>query len=283
MGVEGKKVLVTGATRGLGREIALTLAREGAILYLTGRDSKALEEIRRECASVGKDAFAGTCDLSEPDRPEDMVKDAVGALKGLDGLVLNAGTLGPNAEIEDADIEDWEWAIRTNLLGPVRVVRAAIPALVESKGKIVFISGGGATSPMPGVSAYAASKAGLIRFQETIAEELKGRGVEVNAVAPGPLKTKMMDELLAKGSKTIGEKTHSMLTEKMKQGGTPLEKGAKLTAFFLSEASRGITGKLVSAVWDPWEGLADHKDDLARSDAYTLRRITPKDRGLSWG
>ena len=122
-------------------------------------------------------------------------------------------------------------------------------------GKIVQLSGGGATGPLPGLSAYAASKAAVVRFAETLAEELREQRVDVNAIAPGPLNTRMLDEVLRAGPECVGEAFYEKALEQQRSGGIPLREGAKLAVFLGSLASDGITGKLLSAVWDPWSEL----------------------------
>jgi len=144
------------------------------------------------------------------------------------------------------------------------------------------LSGGGATNPLPRVSAYAASKAAIVRFAETLALEVREDGIDVNSIAPGALNTRMMRELLDAGPSLVGEAFFARMSKIADEGGTPLDRGAALAVFLASGQSDGITGKLLSAVWDPWEELPRFQDDLARTDVYTLRRIVPADRGLPW-
>jgi 3-oxoacyl-[acyl-carrier protein] reductase len=150
-------------------------------------------------------------------------------------------------------------------------------------GKIVNLSGGGATAPLPRLSAYAASKAAVVRFTETLAEELRGTRIDVNAVAPGALNTRLLDEVLAAGADKVGKSFYERALKQKAEGGAPLDKGAALCAFLLSDESAGISGRLLSAIWDPWSELPARRAELAESDIYTLRRIVPKDRGRDWG
>jgi NAD(P)-dependent dehydrogenase (short-subunit alcohol dehydrogenase family) len=171
-----------------------------------------------------------------------------------------------------------------NLFGSVLCARAVLPHFREhGYGKIIQLSGGGATSPLPRLSAYAASKAAVVRFAETLAEELRGTGIDVNAIAPGALNTRLLQEVLDAGPEHVGASFYERALEQRASGGTPLEQAARLAVFLGSEASDGITGKLISAPWDPWEELPAHADDLGSTDVYTLRRIVPADRDLSWG
>jgi NAD(P)-dependent dehydrogenase (short-subunit alcohol dehydrogenase family) len=115
-----------------------------------------------------------------------------------------------------------------------------------------------------------------------LAEELKPFHVDVNAIAPGALATRLVDEVLAAGPEKVGAAFFEKNKQWKKKGATPLELGAKLAVYLASAESDGITGKLISAQWDPWERLHEFKTDL-NSDIYALRRIVPKDRGKTWG
>jgi 3-oxoacyl-[acyl-carrier protein] reductase len=106
--------------------------------------------------------------------------------------------------------------------------------------------------------------------------------IDVNAVAPGPLNTRLMTSLLDAGPEKIGADFFNKMKEISHKGGTPLTKGAELCVWLGAPASDGITGKLISAIWDPWQNLQNFRDDLDGKDIYTLRRIVPQDRGLNW-
>jgi NAD(P)-dependent dehydrogenase (short-subunit alcohol dehydrogenase family) len=185
--------------------------------------------------------------------------------------------------VADTDWSAWVRTIEINLLGSVLVARAVAPHLARrGYGKILQLSGGGATRPLPRLSAYAASKAAVVRFAETLASELRDRGVDVNSIAPGALNTRMLDDMLAAGPERLGEAVYTRALEQQRSGGAPPRCAAELAVFLGSAASDGITGKLLSALWDPWRELPEHCADLD-SDVYTIRRIVPHDRGLDWG
>jgi NAD(P)-dependent dehydrogenase (short-subunit alcohol dehydrogenase family) len=118
---------------------------------------------------------------------------------------------------------------------------------------------------------------------ETLAEEVKADGIYVNSIAPGALNTRLLDEVLEAGPEKVGKSFYERALKQKAEGGAPLERGAELAVFLASAASDGLTGKLISAMWDPWESIPKHMADLLMSDVYTLRRIVPKDRGQSWG
>lgn len=282
----GRAALIAGASQGLGREIALAFARAGASVAICARDASALEETRAAVAEVaGPDrVVAKTCDVSKPDEVDAYVRAAIVAFPHLDILVNSAGIYGPMGAIEDTDWAAWVRAIEIDLFGAVLLCRAVIPHLKQrGAGKIVQLSGGGATSPMPRLTAYAAAKAAVVRFAESLALELAPHAIDVNCIAPGALNTRMLDEVLSAGPDAVGADFYARAVKQKEQGGAGLERGTSLAIFLASSASDGITGRLISAVWDPWEDLPARREELAKSDIYALRRIVPGDRGRTWG
>ena len=215
---------------------------------------------------------------------ERLVELALERFPDLTILVNNAGVYGPKGTLDQIDDwADWVRAIEINLIGSALTARALFGHFVgRGYGKVVQLSGGGATKPMPALSAYAASKAAVVRFAETLAEELRPSRVDVNALAPGALNTRMLDEVIAAGPERVGEDFYESAMEQQRSGGASLRDAAALAVWMASAASDGVTGKLISAVWDPWAELPAHRPDLA-GDVYTLRRILPGDRGMSWG
>jgi NAD(P)-dependent dehydrogenase (short-subunit alcohol dehydrogenase family) len=283
----GRAALITGASQGLGREIAAAYVDAGASLMLCARDAALLDTTAAQLAALaggGQRVLARPCDVSKPDQVSGLVEAALASFPTLDILVNSAGIYGPKGSVEDNDWAAWVQAIEIDLYGAVLLCRALVPHLKRrGYGKIVQLSGGGATTPMPRLSAYAAAKAAVVRFAETLAHELVPHRIDVNCIAPGVLNTRMLDEILAAGPDVVGQEFYERSKQQKESGATPLAKGAALAVYLGSPVSDGITGRLLSAAWDRWSNLAGHKDALARSDIYTLRRIVPKDRGEDWG
>jgi len=201
----------------------------------------------------------------------------------IDILVNNAGVYGPKGVIEDVDWREWARAIDINLYGSILMCRAVLPTFKARKGgKIIQLSGGGATGPLPRLSAYAVSKAAIVRFVETLAEEVRNDGIDVNAIAPGALNTRLLEEIWmpARKGRRIVLRARAQ-AKAVRRHPSPEGRGAGGVPGLV--AKQRITGKLISAAWDPWVFAAEHLDDLASSDIYTLRRILPKDRGKTWG
>ncbi|HYA85843.1 MAG TPA: SDR family oxidoreductase [Nitrospirota bacterium] len=285
--LKGRTALITGANQGLGLAIAHSYVKAGASVMLCARNAEKLMQAREEVAShtgAGQTVLAHATDVSVPVEVEKLVAKTLSVFPHLHILVNNAGIYGPKGCVEDIDWADWTRTIEINLFGSVLMARAVLPHFKRNGyGKIVQVSGGGATSPLPRISAYAASKAGVVRFAETLAEEVRDLHIDVNAIAPGPLNTRLLAEIIQAGPQKVGKDFYDRSINQRESGGAPLEKGAELAVFLGSSASDGITGRLISALWDPWEELPSHMDELRTLDIFTLRRIVPKDRGLQWG
>jgi len=285
--LKDRVAVITGANQGLGLEIARHYLAAGAKVVLCARDG---EKLKSACASLRESEqkeqrfVSATADVSREEDVHRVVALALASFGRVDILVNNAGVYGPKGVIEEVDWQEWVRAIEINLMGSVLMCRVLLPHFKERRrGKIIQLSGGGATNPLPRISAYAVSKAAIVRFAETLAEEVREHGIDVNAIAPGALNTRMLEEVLAAGPDKVGQAFYERALKQKENGGTPLDRGAALAVFLGSSLSDGITGKLIAAMWDPWESLSAHRRDLDKTDVYTLRRIVPKDRGMDWG
>jgi 3-oxoacyl-[acyl-carrier protein] reductase len=282
----GRKAAISGANQGLGLAVAEAFVRAGADVLIGARDLAKLrsaQERLQGLASGAQQVLAQGLDVADEASASAFMGRAAEAWGRLDVLVNNAGVHGPKGALDQLDGAAWEQAVAVNLFGAVRLCRLGLPLLrLGAAARIINVSGGGATAPMPGLSAYAASKAGLVRFTETLAEELRGAGIAVNALAPGAMNTRLLDDVLEAGPGKVGQAYYDKALKQKAEGGTPPEKGAALAVYLASRQSDGITGKLISAVWDPWQGLEGRRAQLDGSDIYTLRRIVPKDRGLDF-
>jgi 3-oxoacyl-[acyl-carrier protein] reductase len=285
MKLKGVNALITGGSQGLGKVIAEHYLHEGANVVLCARNEKELNATRNELGSrfSAQKVLSKPCDVSNETQVNDLVAFALRELGSIDTLVLNAGIYGPMGPTESVDLNEWRRAIDINLFGVLLPSRAVIPHFKKAgRGKIIVLSGGGATNPLPNISAYAASKAAVVRLMETLAEELKPHHVDVNAIAPGALNTRFVDDVLAAGPEKVGAAFFEKNKQWKEKGATPLDLGAGLAVYLASAESNGITGRLISAQWDPWAKLHEHRDELAKSDIYCLRRIVPEDRGKKW-
>lgn len=287
MKLAGRNAIITGANRGFGFEIAKKFIEEGASVVICGRDAgqveRAVDALRKQ--SLPQQTITGLpLDVSKEENVRSMIDTSLEKLGRIDIVVNNAGVYGPKGLIENISSEEWVDAIHINLLSVFFMCKGIIPHMKKNNsGKIINLSGGGATAPLPRISAYAASKAAVVRLTETLAEECREYAIDINAVAPGALNTRLLEEILEAGPESVGKAFYEKALKQKASGGTPLHLGAELCVYLASPESNGITGKLISAPWDPWQNLAQYRDDLRNSDIYTLRRIVEKDRGKNWG
>ena len=274
--LKDRVAIIAGAGRGIGRAIAAAFAREGARLFLAARTRSQLEETADRCREVGGTAFPVVTDISSWNQVQRLVATAIEDAAHLDILVNSAGVYGPIGPTAGIDPVAWARAIETNLFGPLYLCRAVMPHLMERRqGKIILLGGGGATAPLPNFSSYAASKAAVARLADTLAEELKDYNVQVNAIAPGLVDTRLQDKVLAAGSRA------GALYHKIKEardsgaGAVSPEVAAGLAVFLASPASGRLTGKLIAAPHDPWREWAGKADEVNATPLYTIRRLDP--------
>ncbi|MEL3972387.1 3-oxoacyl-[acyl-carrier-protein] reductase [Rossellomorea oryzaecorticis] len=237
MNVNGKVALVTGASRGIGREIALELAREGAnvVVNYSGSEARA-NEVVDEIKSMGREAVAIQCNVADSDSVQSMVKETISQFGALDILVNNAGITKDNLLMRMKENE-WDDVININLKGVFLCTKAVTRQMMKQRsGRIINISSIVAVSGNPGQANYVAAKSGVIGLTKTAARELAPRGITVNAIAPGFISTDMTDQL-----------PEDVRNEMLKQ--IPLNRFgdpkdiAKVVSFMASESSSYMTGQ----------------------------------------
>ena len=271
----GKRALVTGGGRGIGRAIACRLSQDGADVAIIGRTASALLETVQRLPGSGR-SWQAAADVSDPRQVDGALSELLRGWGGVDVLVNNAGVQGPVGPLHQVPVDAWLRTLQVNLGGCYLCTRQVLPGMLERGwGRIINLSGGGAVSPRPRYSAYSASKAAVVRLTETLAAELTGTGVCVNAVAPGAVNTRMLAETLAAGE-AAGARALQEAQQQQRTGGVDPEVPARLVAFLASPRSEGLTGRLLSAVWDPWEDL--DVEAVMAGEAYTVRRLVPQDR-----
>lgn len=237
MKLQGKAVLVTGASRGIGREIALELARQGANVAVNYSGSEArAQEVVAEIQALGCEAFAVQCDVANSESVTEMVKSAIERFGKLDILVNNAGITRDNLLMRMKD-DEWDSVINTNLKGVFLCTKAVTRQMMKQRsGRIINIASIVGVSGNAGQANYVAAKAGVIGLTKTAAKELASRGITVNAVAPGFITTDMTDKLTE-------EVKEAMLSQiPLARFGEPGDI-AKVVTFLASEDSRYMTGQ----------------------------------------
>ncbi len=285
--LKGKTALITGASSGLGFKISEEFIKQGANLILCSRSEDKLSstlnhlnKFRRKYQKI----FIQVVDIAKKEEIDLFLENSFKEFESIDILINNAGIIGPKGLFEELNWKEWEYALNTNFLGSAYFIRQLLPHFKKNNyGRVIQISGGGATSPLPFQSIYAASKAAIVRFIETIALENAEFNITANCIAPGALNTKIIDEYIEAGAEKLGKKFYEKVLKQQKSGGAPIEKAVLLSLALSTDCYPKLNGKLISAIWDDWENFDNYAEILNKSDVYTLRRITAKDRNYSWG
>ena len=282
-----KVVIITGASRGIGFEVAKKFLKYGSNLVICSKNLTRLKKSFNKLLEIKKitqKIYYLKIDVSAEKDVKKLIKFTKNKFKKIDILVNNAGIYGPKGNIESINWQKWKKTIEVNLYGSIMLCKEIIPHFKKkNQGKIIQLSGGGAAAPLPRVSGYAVSKVGIVRFIEGLSEEVKNYKIDINAVAPGTINTNMLNELLKAGPKKIGKKAYIKSLKQKKDGGSSFQEACDLILFLSSEYSNGISGKLISAIWDDWKIFPSYKKKLSNSDLFSLRRIIPRDRNLKWG
>ena len=283
MVLKDKVAIITGGSLGIGKAIAVAFAKQGAQLMLTSRTIEDLDAARQEIAHVCPTRVETfPADVANTAAVRALVDFTTEKFSAIDILVNCAGIYGPIGPITDIDTQRWIDTININLCGTFLCMQAVLPIMMKNRrGKIINMSGGGAVAPFPRFSAYSTSKAAVVRLTETIAEEVKEYNIHVNAIAPGAVNTRLLDQALSAGE-AAGKDFAAKSIKQKEEGGVPPEKVAELAVFLASTQSDGLSGRLISLLWDNWHDIPQHLDKIMTSDIYTMRRIIPKDKGYDW-
>lgn len=278
MVLKDKIAIVTGGSRGIGRAVVESLARAGCRVIVFSIVSLDLKVLKDDLLKNGLRIGIKKVDVSNYGQVQKAVSEVVKKFDTIDIIVNAAGVYGPIGLFRDNNIKKWSQTLQVNLMGTVNVTHAVLPIMMRNKtGKIINFSGGGAVNNFPNFSSYATSKAAVVRFTETIAEELKSYNIQINAIAPGAVNTKLLDESLEAGQKAVGDKFYEKIIKQKKDGGDSPQLAVDLILFLISDQSLNLTGKLISAKWDNWKEWDKSKiERLNNSSEYTLRRIDNK-------
>ena len=263
--LSGRAAIITGASRGLGAAIAERFLAVNASVMLCAQDGAELQARRaRLAAAHSADRVAAqTANIASEADVDALFDAATRAFGRIHILVNKAAVTGPIGPFDAVDWNEWLATISVDLAGTAYCARRALSLFKPHRyGKIINISGGGAADPLPRMSAYAVCKAAIARFTETLALEVKDHGVDVNALAPGPLATRMFDQMIAAGPERIGADLHASIKRQKSEGATPLELGAGLCAYLASAESDGLTGRMLAARWDPWPFTGPAKAEI---------------------
>jgi 3-oxoacyl-[acyl-carrier protein] reductase len=275
MNLRDKVALITGGSRGVGRQIAEALAAEGMKLALAARSAADLDATRSVIEREhGVACSAHVVDVSDPAQVDAFVDAAQRAHGRIDLLVNNAGVQGAIGELADCAPDDWRRAIEVNLFGTVYATRAVLRFMrAQRSGKIVNFAGGGVGGPnvAPRVSAYTTSKAAVVQFTESMAREVAPYGIQINAISPGAVVTEMTAEIIAAGEERAGRELYQRTLRERASGSSAADAAKRIVVWLASDRSGTLSGKLLAATRDDYE----HFDVAAvgGSSLYSVRRI----------
>lgn len=271
--LKNKVAIITGGARGIGRVIAEAFCRQGAQVVIASRTARELKDAAKQLSLYGQAVYWLKADISKKQDIARLVKFVLSKFGRIDILVNNAAVLGPVGGVDKVDAGRWIRAVEIDLIGTFLLCRAVIPQMKKQKsGRIINLSGGGASAPRPNFSAYAASKAAVVRLTETLSEELRPYNIQVNAIAPGMLPTRMTKEVIEQGLRA-GKKEYAQALRCRRKKTGSFRKVAELALFLASFRSGNLSGRLISAQWDDWESFPRRANQIKRTSLYTLRRI----------
>ena len=274
MRLEGQTALITGAGRGIGRAIAVAFATEGATVALAARSAGELEETAQLVRDAGAEANTMMADVTEEYQVQAMVDRALARYSTIDSLVNSAGIAGPVGPLPENDVGQWVRTVQVNLIGTYLCCRYVLPVMLsQNRGRIVNLSGAGATNAWRDMSAYCSSKAAVVRLTETLALELEGSNVRVNVLGPGSVHTRMWDEILeagtAAGNLDLQERGQMVTTG----GGASIDRAAELAVYLASEESGDLNGRLISATSEDFPFAPETLRQIKDSEAFLIRRV----------
>lgn len=277
MKLQGKVAIITGGGRGIGEAITLAFAREGARLAIASRTQTELEHVAAQIREMSGQVQVIRTDVSRRDDVLRLVEITLTTYGQIDTLVNAAGVYGPIGRMWETDVDEWLEAVHINLFGTFLCCHAVLPHMISRRqGKIINFSGGGATSPLPRFTAYGVSKTANVRLTETLAQEVKEFNIQVNAVAPGAVDTRLQDQVLVAGERAGDLLARIRRLRETGEGGVPRELPAALVVFLASDESDGLTGKLIAAPYDGWDSWdADRITEVMSAPWFTLRRMDP--------
>jgi short-subunit dehydrogenase len=281
---ENRVGVIAGATGFLGSLLAKHYASSGTDLILIGKDEIKLKELKHELEFGSKSNVTIISLDFESNYISELSTKIDFFTERIEFFISTIGNQHPISPVLLAKESDWSGSIQTNLILPVSLAKFFTDIFLKNgQGSVILTSGGGAANGRANFSAYASAKAGLVRFVETFSAEIAEFNVRINAIAPGVMPSKMMSEIAENSALAAGKDEAAKALHALDNSLWDPFQILSLCDFLVSERSKGITGKLISAEWDNWSEWPQHIDELRASDLYTLRRITGRDRGQTWG
>ena len=274
MKLENRVALITGAGRGIGRAIAGAFAAEGAKLALAARTRAELDETARMVENAGAETLVVLADVTDESDVKAMVEQTLARFQTIDILVNSAGIAGPVGPVQANDVSEWVRTVQVNLIGSFLCCHAVLPVMLgQDRGRIVNLSGAGATNAWRDMSAYCSSKAAVVRLTETMSLELAETNVRVNVLGPGSVHTRMWEEILeggtAAGNQELRERGEMVTTG----GGASIDRAAELAVYLASDVLGELNGRLISATSEGFPFSGETVQRIMSTEAFMIRRV----------
>ncbi len=283
--LKNKTIIITGANKGIGYEFAKYFLNKNCKLILIGRN-KARNDISLKMlikhSNNKTNIHFETLDISNTKKVDKFFITIFKKYKKIDVLINNAGIYGPKGDFDKIPWKEFKKTLNINLFGSIYFIKKLLPHFKENNyGRIIQLSGGGATSAFPFFSPYSVSKTAIVRFIENISKEVSKYNIALNSIAPGPVNTGMLEEVLKAGPTIVGKRFYEKSVQQKNNGGTNINMIISLAEFLITRKDNKINGRLISAIWDNWK-VFDKKIYIFKNSEFgTLRRISGKDRKLN--
>lgn len=245
--LQNKSAVITGGARGIGLSIAEEFVKLGAKVVICSRTKSDIQKVLKVLNIKDKVAFGRVCDISKYEDCKDLIKFAKSSLGKIDVLINNAGIYGPIGQLDKIDLNYWHKTLEINLMGMIYCSSLIIPLMDKNGGgKIINLCGAGVgeNKTMPNFTAYFTSKFAVAGFSEVLADELKGKNIQVNSISPGAVNTSLNEYLIKQGPKKSGREMYDIALKQKKEGGTPPQLAAKLIVYLASDEADHISGRL---------------------------------------
>ena len=277
--LKDKVIVISGSSSGLGENLSKYFLNLGSKLSLFSRNISSSSLVNKWYKK--ENILFDDVDTTKIDEVNLFINKTICKYGKIDCLINCAGSYGPMSPFIKTDPQKFTDTINTNLIGSFNTIHTCLPIFIKEKyGRIVQLSGGGATSPLPYIYGYAASKAAVVRMIESLAfelEDIKNVDIKINAVAPGALNTQMLDQVINAGVNSVGKRFYEKALKQKNEGGDSIQNATECIAYLVSELNTKISSKLISAVWDPWREWAQLSSSEIipniNDDIYTLRRL----------
>jgi NAD(P)-dependent dehydrogenase (short-subunit alcohol dehydrogenase family) len=266
-----KSVVITGGGRGIGRALALACKKAGALVSVAARSKTDLDETSAELKAVNDLPYLTvSCDVTKTEDLKNLYQQSEKKFGSLHGLICAAGIYGAIGPFITNDFEEWAQAIDINLTGTARSIHTAFSYLRQNS-RIILFSGGGQAA-MPNFSSYVTGKGGIWRMTETLGAEFAEKEIYLNAIAPGAVNTKLLEDILKAGPEKTGASFYQKSLQQKETGGQGTEKACELALYLLSDRSKGLYGKTLSAIWDSYLEF-ENLEMMSKSDIFTAKRV----------